>query len=228
MSNIADDLVQVDEAYVLNKAAADFKLLATDLQKDLNLVINIDQSYISLSELVDELRAIHFDRASLFPEKPINELTEQEFDTVLATVTNSPPTSFSPPIAAPYNSIGVDPRRNTPVRLPIYTIPNYPGSDPRQTGRLLCLKPRDIMKTPEVLKWLLVNSTRYGFLVYLDLGLYWVGANTLSSQLQQAVDRNVIIRRFLKDPRQLIFLQPQVDVFTGEDVTVQSLPTNAL
>lgn len=211
MSNIANSLVQIGEAYVVDEVANDFNELALDLQKDLNLILEISQSYISLTQLVDELRSRHINKDILFPEKAVSELTQVEFNTVLAVITNSNPTDFLPPIASPYSSISFNPRLNTQIAQQIYTVPNYPNLDPRQSGRLVSLKPFDILKTPEVLKWLLSNSVNYGFLVYLDVGLYWIGKSALSLQLRQATNTNLIIGRFLKDPRQLIFLDAQTN-----------------
>jgi hypothetical protein len=225
MSDIKQKLLQIGNAQIHEDVFVDFSNLSSALKKDKGVELFVDESYISIYESADELRKLiadptkvpsFVDITALQINKTIDEVIAQgQFQALLDTLNNLTRTDFTPPLSEPYTSAIRETGRQRTVRGNqfetydqntlniIYTTPNYPNQDPRRTGRYVKPGPNNILKYPEIFKWLLRNSVNYGFLVYLDQGLYWVGVEELQAQLRNAVDTNNVRGRFLKNVQQL-------------------------
>lgn len=229
MSDIKQKLLQIGNAQIHENVFRDFEQLTKALKKDRGIDMVVGESYVSIYDLVDELRGLikdpkqvqtFVDLTALQPDKTMDEIVKQgQFQALLDLINSLTRTDFVPPLSEPYES----PTRETGNRYtangnrfnemdqnsfrPVYSLPNYPNQDPRRTGRFVKPGPKEILKYPEVYKWLLNNSTTYGFLVYLDQGLYWVGVEELQAQLANAVDPDNVRGRFLKNIQQLNLIQ---------------------
>ncbi len=229
MSDIKQKLLQIGNAQIHEDVFKDFEQMSIALKNDRGIDLTVEESYLSIYELAEELRLLitnpnqvqsFVDISGLQLDKSMDEIVKRgEFQKLLDTLNNLTRTDFTPPLSEPYKSPARETGRkrtakgNRFERMDqedarfVFTAPNYPSQDPRRTGRFVKPGPKDILKYPEVVKWLLRNSTTYGFLLYLDLGLYWVGVDELQAQLSNAVDPNNVRSRFLKNIQQLNLIQ---------------------
>ena len=130
-------------------------------------------------------------------EKFIGGLKRSEFDPPLYTEYKSPEEDFN-----------------------VFPFPNYVGFDPRQTGKLIVLGPKENIK-PDILAWIYNNSIFYGFIPYGNpqtQGLFYVGVD----QLKRKVKTEESVIKVVS-----IFMQQQLsaDIVT---VTTDKVLTNSL
>jgi len=203
MSDLKDKVVQQGQAVVLREANDKFRLLAAALQTDKNITISIEQSYLSSYDIADDLRKIVKDKTNkppadikvlLDPNKPIANIVKEGLYVKLKTYLDKlGATDYEPPLPADYTS---------GTKVIVKQFPNKIANDPRRTGRLVKPGPVDILKSTELQKWLYNNSVLYGYVLYSDNALYYMGMDFIKSKISGAANKQnqllLIINTFIK------------------------------
>jgi hypothetical protein len=121
---------------------------------------------------------------------------------------------YEPPLKPDYVSVG---------GVNVKCFPNKTTSDPRRTGRLIKPGPIDILKSTEVQKWMINNSVLYGFVLYDDNALYYVGSDAIRKRLQASSmpqeELKKIVGTFLRSANSLNMLTE-----TAQQVMSSSVP----
>lgn len=177
MANIRDKAVQFNSAITITEILNQFVDMTTKLKKDTGVVIDIQEGYKSKYEVLDELKARvkDKDRDELFGRPTSGSA---EYDSLKDKLEALGPRDFQPPLSAPAQSVGEPP-------LTVYRTPYFSDFDPRRTGRLIIPKPGELLKSNQVKSWLINNSLLYGFLLYSDYALYYVGYQVIKNRVQQ-------------------------------------------
>ena len=225
MADLKGKLVQVGSTAVLKEANDMFTLLKNALSTAIGKNLSIGQSYMSKFEVADELRKRVKDKDKrefldgnktmkdiLDDKKLTNNLTSyQALEIVLNNLKNE---EYDPPLIGAWESVG---KKN------VYPIPNRIDKDPRRTGNLIIPGPADVMKGTEVRKWLINNSVLYGFVMYSDIGLYYLGVDSIKNAIKAATDKDAklksILTTFLKASENIDGLK-----LTGKAVVENTLP----
>lgn len=197
MSNLEGKLSQNGTAVVLTQASPYLSSLNSELQKSIGQSLNVINSYMSKFEIIDELRlTLTSDEANTAPDdvkplldkaKPMTEIAvvEEDFNKVevyINTLAKDKKGVFDPPLGDLFNVQG----------LSVYPIPQPSDLDPRRFGRLFTFEPF----TVDVKKWLINNAILYGFTLYEDYGLYYIGFNEIKSQATSNVAVQNLINKF--------------------------------
>lgn len=127
-----------------------FATLASELNAALGFTIEPIDCYKSKKQVIAELRNRIKNRNE--------ERLSGDYDG--SYVESLHPTSFEPPLVGNQPALR-DPNGNELV----YTIPNKPIVDPRLTGRIVKIGPRNIIN-PTLLQYLVNNAGLYGFVHY--------------------------------------------------------------
>lgn len=194
MSNLEGKLSQNGNAVVLTQANPYLAALNSQLQTSIGQSLNVINGYMSKFEIIDELRLILSpDEANTAPDnikplldkaKPMTEVAVVEADfNALETYINGLATNtkgaFNPPLGQSFGVQGTN----------VYPIPQSSELDPRRFGRLFTFN----SFTVDIRKWLINNALLYGFTLYENYGLYYLGLKRVQelSTTQPAV-RNLI------------------------------------
>jgi len=182
MSDIRSRVVEVGNSVItVNEVLSQFKILAAELLEDTGVTIGLSEGYRSRYEVLEELKLLVKDKnppdtrfSDLLNRQISGSAEYREFEDYLKDLRS---TQFEPPL--PQDQISV-----TNSSTSIYYPPNLPDRDPRRTGRFVIPDPPQSIKSMEVQGWLLNNSLLYGFLLYGDVGLYYVGLGKIKQQIQ--------------------------------------------
>ena len=216
MGSLEGKLSQIGEVVLLTAAQNYFSALNGGLQKDLATSITMKQAYLSKYEVVGELRAtlregfletpdaksilkseeIQVAQDLLSPEKPILDIagTPANFDVLqgfIQRIAKNAPGAFDPTLFQPFSSLMHD---------KVYPVPSQElDLDVRRYGRYIGFE-----KFPKnIFDWLAKNSTLYGFILYQDYGLYYVGFETLKKLSSNATMLGKQVNRFQKKTEQI-------------------------
>jgi hypothetical protein len=214
--NIKNDIVQQGEALVKTDVSNNFKNLVIALQKDITeAAITVKQSYLSDYDVIDELRKTVVTKptgstlAALFDlNKPMADIVnENNFDKVKQYVLTLGNNEFNPSLS---------PTSTSPTQKDVYTYPtNLPDKDPRRTAMLVIPAPSDIIKSTNVQKWLINNSMMYGFVLYGDSALYYLGLEEIKKQIKSVTNKQEglksVVGSFLLSDTQLNLLTTTAD-----------------
>lgn len=225
MANIKTSVVQQGQAIVIREPNDNFKLMAAALQNDKTTALTLEQGYMSAYDVVDELRKLVKDKTTppsdivplLESNKAITDIVKDGTYTKLFDFLNKlTPADYEPPLASSFTSAG---------GVETFPYPNYPAKDPRRTGMLIKPGPVDTLKSPEILKWMVNNSILYGYILYADNGLYYLGVDKIKTRLQKASNKQdelkKIVGTFLKSASTLSLLST-----TADKVISNKLPDN--
>jgi LAS superfamily LD-carboxypeptidase LdcB len=211
MASIKNRCVQVGQAVVFENAQRDFDQMARALQNDKGVLLTIKTSYFSKYDVADELRKIVKDktekppvevRGLLDPSKPMADIVSStgSFDELKRYLDSLSDADFEPPLI-PLPTISPIPAlaalQTWPGRVISYDIPTKIDTDPRRTGRLIIPDSAEVFRSTEVQKWLLNNSVKYGFVIYLDKGLYYLGTNEVRNQITSAANKQEELRKIV-------------------------------
>lgn len=212
MANLKGKLSQIGDAVVLTEAYDYFSLLNKKLSEVKSQSLNLKQGYISEYELVDDLRkALRPEYKTTLPpnsrttaedfntiqplldvNKDILEIAqnESEFNTLsqfLQTLAKESKGVFNPTLSEPFT---------TTTHNSVYSIPAYNDVDVRRYGRVLIFDKFSL----DVKKWLINNAPLYGFVMYEDYGLYYVGLENLKKQGSTNAALQKLINQFQRSP----------------------------
>jgi hypothetical protein len=96
---------------------------------------------------------------------------------------------FKPPIPDPFKPDGSE---NEYHSFPTNFSKNGDLADPRRSGRIIVLNnigETNPCKDANAIKWFIQHGPRYGFLLYQDLGLYFIGLEKVQDVLKNAQDK---------------------------------------
>jgi LAS superfamily LD-carboxypeptidase LdcB len=224
MADLKGKVVQVSSAIVLREANDMFTLLKNALQTAKGVALSVDQGYLSKFDVADQLRKIIKDKDKkppadikplLDPNKSIVDIVKEgQFDKLKKYLDNLTSGDFEPPLQTNWRS---------PINKEVYPLPNQIEKDPRRTGNLVVPGPVDVMKGTEVRKWLINNSVLYGFVMYSDKALYYLGVDKIKRDINAASNKDAklkeIISTFLPKGATLDGLS-----LTGKAVVENKLP----
>jgi len=211
MPNIKGDIVQVEESVVYREANVNFNAMVKALKEDKGVSMTIDQGYLSVYELVDELRGLVKNKnpestdnsdaqtntnvsSLLDPNKSIETIVgEGTFELLKSYVDNLDYAEFEPTLIQSFEG-GLPPTYPTTV----YPYPNKTNQDPRRTGRFVVPKPQDVFKQVEVQKWLINNGLKYGFVLYGDDGLYYISYQVAIDKIKTSPNKEETLQRLLR------------------------------
>lgn len=197
MSNLEGKLSQNGNAVILTQANPYLAALNSQLQTSIGQSLNVINGYMSKFEIIDELRLILSpDEANTAPDnikllldkaKPMTEIAVVEADfNALEVYVNELATNtkgvFDPPLGNTFTVQGFN----------VYPIPQPSDLDPRRFGRLFTFESFAV----DVRKWLINNALLYGFTLYEDYGLYYIGFNEARSQSTSVIDVRNLINKF--------------------------------
>lgn len=195
--------IQVNQAVVHVDVQSSFDSMALALKNAKNIAITIEQSYLSEYDLVDELRRLvkrsavsvpNEIKPLLDPAKDISSIVqENKYNPLKDYISGLAQTDFEPTLASSIiSATGKD----------IYPIPNTLKYDPRRTGRFIKAGPSDVLKSIGIQNWIINNGPLYGFVLYGDFALYYIGFEKIVDQLLKAENPNSelvkIVSQFLK------------------------------
>ena len=197
MSNLEGKLSQSGTAVVYTQANPYLGSLNSELQKSIGQSLVLLGGYVSKFEIIDELRLIlTSDEANIAPDdiKPLLDATksmteiavvEEDFNKLevyINELAKNKKGVFDPPLGDSFNV----------QELSVYPIPQSSDLDPRRFGRLFMFESFAI----DVRKWLINNAILYGFTLYEDYGLYYIGFNEVKSQATSNVAIQNLINKF--------------------------------
>jgi LAS superfamily LD-carboxypeptidase LdcB len=225
MTDLKGKVVQVGSAVVLREASDMFSLLKNALKTAKGVALNLDQGYLSKFEVADQLRKTVKDKdkkppADIKPlldsNKPILDIIkEKQFDKLKKYLDGLSDGDFEPPLQAIWRS---------PSNKEVYPLPNRIEKDPRRTGNLIVPGPADVMKGTEVRKWLINNSVLYGFVMYSDKALYYLGVDKIKNDIKAAANKDAKLKEILGT-----FLPRNATLdglsLTGKAVVENTIPT---
>lgn len=196
------DYVQINQAVVLLDVLTNFNTLTAALLTDRGINISIQQSYLSKYDVVDQIRVLVKDKSKapatikplLDSSKTIQTIIQEgSFNQLEKYLNELPASEYEPPLPGKFKSA---------TDVDTYGIPGNTKTDPRTTGRLVLVNPSDTFKIPQVQKWILNNGVYYGFLLYSDFALYYMGLQNIQDRIRVASDKDQelrnIVSRFVK------------------------------
>ena len=224
MANVKDKVVQQGQAVVYTEANTNFGLMAAALKKDKSIEITIEQSFLSAYDMVNELRRLTKDKTAksqpeikplLDPNKAITDIVKEglyeKLKTYLDALTSA---DYEPPLPSDFVS---------PSKVTVRQFPNKIALDPRRTGRLIKLAPADALKSVETQKWINNNSVLYGFVMYADNGLYYMGVDAIKSSIAQASNKQEELVKIINKFAKSTVLLNQLSI-TAQQVLDSKLP----
>jgi len=242
MINLKGKLGQIpgSTAVIKTEVYTYFTLMAEALKRDKGVELKVEQSYLSKFEVTDELRKIVKDKTGNSPAiaamlnqsvriEDILGVTAQPIDPANTAVieptfpANSyktledyiktlPQDSFDPPLYIKY--------RSPIAEFMVHPYPNHTGLDPRQTGNLVVIGPKDAIK-PDILNWIYNNSIFYGFIPYGNpqiQSLYFAGVDQLKQKVKVLESVVKVVSTFLQ-----MQLSPDIITITIDKVLTHSL-----
>ena len=195
MASIGTFLEKVGKYYIYKKAKVAFDAMMVDFKKDNpSASLNIESGYYSKFDVMEELHkrlkikgrdATDAATKELLASKDtiISLATEdlEKYKKILAYIKTTTAAEYEPTLLATATS-ATDP--NTQIRqIPTLEVRNDEINDVRKSGRIVTPAAEDI-KLPATKNWLLNNSYKYGFLLYLDTALYFIGLDAINNLLK--------------------------------------------
>tara|TARA_R110000803_G_scaffold20985_3_gene53321 strand:+ start:653 stop:2026 length:1374 start_codon:yes stop_codon:yes gene_type:complete len=206
MANLEGKLSQYGTVVMYTEANRYLEALNGKLSEGIGTTLSAVGSYLSKYEVVDDLRgrlaeewrltqppgsdidANTFETILplLSPDKSVIEIlanNPSEYETLEAYMNNLADNikgSFDPTLKDSFETSGS-------MSSTVYPIPQSSEKDPRRGGRLIVFEEF----TKSVKDWLINNAILYGFTLYEDYGLYYVGFDEVKSLLtsnQKVVD----------------------------------------
>lgn len=211
MADLKDKLSQFGDVVIYTQANQYFTALNVKLNEATGGKLEIQKSYLSKYEVVEDLRnLLREDFRTQKPEgasisdedfeivKPLLDTSTSIIDIVnesesnytkLESFLNDLATNvkgaFDPPIGEPFSAQGTT----------VYPIPQTTELDPRRFGRVLQFEPF----TKSQKDWLIDNCLLYGFTLYEDYGLYYIGFKQVQTEAQSSGIAG-IINKFQQTP----------------------------
>ena len=212
MANLQGKLSQIGDAVILTEAYDYFNLLNKKLSEVKSQSLNLKQGYISEYELVDELRkslrqeykdnppegsrVSEVDFTEIQPlldaNRDIIEIAQNQaqfnkLSQFLQTLAKEFKGVFSPTLSDPFT---------TTLHNNVYSIPAHNDVDVRRYGRLLVFDKFNL----DIKKWLTNNAPLYGFVMYEDYGLYYIGLQEVKNEASTNTALQNLINQFQRNP----------------------------
>tara|TARA_R110000868_G_scaffold183538_4_gene424832 strand:- start:416 stop:1642 length:1227 start_codon:yes stop_codon:yes gene_type:complete len=212
MANLEGKLSQYGTIVMYTSANRYLEALNSDMHKSLGISLTPIKGYLSKYEVVDELRAVLGDewRLTQVPKttvpdgsfdiiKPLLDVNKSiadiiatnsaDYDTLAAYIddlADNNKGAFQPPLKKSFTVNGLE----------VYPIPQSSEKDPRRGARLITFS----KFTVSVKDWLINNAILYGFTLYQDYGLYYIGFNQIKSLANTNSEVARLINKFQSTP----------------------------
>lgn len=207
MANLENKLTQIGSQVVYTQANVYFQAMLNAMAESGIDKPTLHSSYMSKYEVADDLRArlkdefktaapptvpfegnVGEDLGSLLDvSRTIIDVASQAADydkleSYLNSCATSSPDAFDPPIKLPFN---------TEDGTQVYPIPSSTNLDARRFARVFYF---DTPFTSSQKKWLINNSPLYGFVLYEDYALYYIGFTQIKAEALNGVEK--LVNRF--------------------------------
>lgn len=211
MADLKDKLSQFGDVVMYAQANQYFTALNAKLNEAIGGKLEVKKSYLSKYEVVEDLRNLL--REDFRTQKPEGaSISDEDFEIVKPLLDTSIPIidivnesesnynklesflndlatnvkgAFDPPIGEPFSAQGAT----------VYPIPQTTELDPRRFGRVLQFEPF----TKSQKDWLIDNCLLYGFTLYEDYGLYYIGFKQVQIEAQSSGIAG-IVNKFQQTP----------------------------
>ena len=212
MADLTDKLSQFGDVVIYTKANSYFTALNVKLNEATGEKLEMKKSYLSKYEVIEDLRNIL--REDFRTQKPEGSATsDEDYEIIKPLLDTSKPIidiyneseenynkladflndlatnvkgAFDPPIGEPFQ---------TEDGLEVFPIPQAEEVDPRRFGRVIQFDPF----TKATKDWLIDNSLLFGFTLYEDYGLYYIGFTDVQTQVQsEGVEK--LVNKFQQTP----------------------------
>lgn len=180
---MALNLINLDKATMLKAVGDDFTRLSKDMFTHIGISLTVVESYKYEWEIVEELKSRiknpevreSLTQLSYATESLVTNLATSKtslldlvktptqeavntYEQLKGFISSLPAIEFEPPLGEDYTSL----RSTSEV---VYSIPNYPDTDPRRSGRIIKIGPKASIHAT-TLKYLIQNAGKYGFVFY--------------------------------------------------------------
>jgi len=184
-NDISNSITQVGSALVHKKVYEAYKQMSLQLLTDKNILLQIEESFISRYTLIDELRGLvkykkKYPQYAKFLDTSIAIdvlYTDENFESFVSFLENLNNNEFEPTLGEPVpipppnttrpsNQQNVS-QANQAVRsvTEIYQTPNKLTLDPRRSGLYVKFGPTQAINDT-TLRWMYQNAYSYGFVFY--------------------------------------------------------------
>ena len=200
MADVGDFLEKVGKYYIYKKAKTAFDTMMVEFLKAFPAAkLTIVSGYYSKFEVVDELRNRLKNKGKEDTDAPTKELLankdtmlslaeedRENYTKVLTYIKTTTPEEYEPTLLPTLDSASTP---SIKIRqIPTLEIKKFKDvddiNDIRKSGRIVTPAAED-MKVPATQTWLLNNSYKYGFLLYLDVALYYTGLDKITKLLKE-------------------------------------------
>ena len=208
MANLEGKLSQYGTIVMYTSANKYLEALNAKLKEGTALALVVTKSYLSKYEIIDELRTrlsedyrntksptSNFDTTEFNAILPLLQLDKSIVEIVATDPLNyvtlasyiddlaeNAKDVFNPPLMESFTVSGLE----------VYPIPQSSEKDPRRGARLLIFN----KFTKPIKDWLINNAILYGFTLYQDYGLYYIGFNQIKSLVNSDSDVIKLINKF--------------------------------
>ena len=230
MANLEGKLSQYINVVMYTKANAYLTALNLKLKETISTTIRVEKSYLSKYEVTEELRARLSDDyrtteapgSNLEPGSFDNILPYLQLDQEIITIATSDTVNyellesymdnladvsknvFSPPLLDSFEVEGS-------MGGTVYPIPQSSKKDPRRGARLLVFKEGGEEFPKAVRDWLINNALLYGFTLYQNYGLYYIGFEEVRLLATDKDKITQLINRFQSTPIETGDIQIEAD-----------------
>lgn len=197
MADIKPKAVRFNSTITVTEILNQFFLMVNKLKTDTGIVLDVGEGYKSKYEVIDELKSRVKEKNQ--PDPTFSDLLGRptsgsaEYDTLNNFIEQLQLQDFQPPLQTPIQSVG-----NPSVV--VYHPPYFVDLDPRRSARLIIPTPAETLKASQTKTWLANNSILYGFLLYGDFALYYVGYDRLKQRIVQGDTVRNVVSTFLTEP----------------------------
>lgn len=198
MADIGQYLDKVGKYYIYKKANAAFQNMIVDFKKDNQTAsLTIESGYYSKFEVIEELRKRLKTKGKEGTDAPTKELlasketvlslTEEDpenYTKILTYIKTTKAEEYEPTLLPTIESASTPSAKI--IQIPTLEIKKFKNvddiNDIRKSARIVTIVAED-MKVPATQNWLLNNSYKYGFLLYLNVALYYIGLDKITAAL---------------------------------------------
>ena len=198
MADIGQYLDKVGKYYIYKKANAAFQNMIVDFKKDNQTTsLTIESGYYSKFEVIEELRKRLKTKGKEGTDAPTKELlasketvlslTEvdpENYTKILTYIKTTKAEEYEPTLLPTIESASTPSAKI--IQIPTLEIKKFKNvddiNDIRKSARIVTIVAED-MKVPATQNWLLNNSYKYGFLLYLNVALYYIGLDKITAAL---------------------------------------------
>ena len=201
MADIGQYLEKVDgKYYIYKKAKVAFEKMMVDFNvQNPGIKLTIVSGYYSKFQVLEDLRKVLKIKGKDTTDTKTKELlasketvqsladeSEENYTKILTYIKTTTAEEYEPTLLPTLDSASTPPIKI--VQIPTLEIKKFKDvddiNDIRKSGRIVTPAAED-MKVLSTQNWLLNNSYKYGFLLYLNVALYYIGLDRITNLLKE-------------------------------------------